>query len=63
MSVASQLTMTVQEFLAWVDRQELRWEFYGSEPVAMVGGTAIHEGIWIRLRSKGSSVPWSQATC
>jgi hypothetical protein len=26
---------TVQEFLAWEERQELRWEFDGLEPVAM----------------------------
>jgi Uma2 family endonuclease len=51
MSVAFQLPMTMQEFLAWEDKQELRWEFDGFEPVAMVGGTEAHEGIGIRLRT------------
>jgi len=37
--------MTVDEFLAWEARQELRWEFDGFEPVAMTGGTAGHSAI------------------
>jgi Uma2 family endonuclease len=51
MSMAFQLPMTVQEFLVWEERQELRWEFDGFAPVAMVGGTDAHEGIGIRLRT------------
>ncbi len=31
--------MSVEEFLAWEERQELRHEFDGIQPVAMVGGT------------------------
>jgi Uma2 family endonuclease len=37
--------MTLQEFLVWEDRQELRYEFDGFQPVAMTGGTAAHAGI------------------
>jgi Uma2 family endonuclease len=45
MSVALHQPMTVTEFLAWEERQELRWEFDGCEPVAMTGGTRAHEMI------------------
>ena len=45
MSVAVRHPMTVAEFLAWEERQELRWEFDGFEPVAMTGGTVAHETI------------------
>jgi len=34
--------MSVEEFLAWEERQELRHEFDGIQPVAMVGGTSAH---------------------
>jgi Uma2 family endonuclease len=37
--------MTVDEFLAWEDRQELRYEFDGFQPVAMTGGTFAHAAI------------------
>jgi Uma2 family endonuclease len=37
--------MTIEEFLAWEERQELRWEFDGFAPVAMTGGTAGHSAI------------------
>jgi Uma2 family endonuclease len=37
--------MTLDEFLAWEERQDLRYEFDGVEPVAMVGGTAEHHDI------------------
>ncbi len=33
------------DFLAWEERQELRWEFDGFQPVAMTGGTSAHEAI------------------
>jgi Uma2 family endonuclease len=42
--------MTVTEFLAWEERQELRWEFDGFEPVAMTGGTYAHETIGGNIR-------------
>jgi Uma2 family endonuclease len=35
--------MTVAEFLAWEENQELRWEFDGFAAVAMTGGTEAHE--------------------
>ncbi len=34
--------MTLEDFLAWEERQELRWEFDGFAPVAMTGGTFAH---------------------
>jgi hypothetical protein len=45
MSFAIQRPMTIEEFLAWEDRQELRWEFDGFAPVAMTGGTAGHSAM------------------
>jgi Uma2 family endonuclease len=42
MSMAHRSSMTLDEFLAWERRQELRYEFDGFEPVAMTGGTANH---------------------
>ncbi len=42
--------MTLAEFLAWEERQELRWEFDGFEPVAMTGGTYAHETIGGNIR-------------
>jgi Uma2 family endonuclease len=37
--------MTLDEFLVWERRQELRYEFDGFEPVAMTGGTLNHAAI------------------
>jgi Uma2 family endonuclease len=45
MSVAIRRPMTVEEFLAWEEGQELRWEFDGFAPVAMTGGTRGHSAI------------------
>jgi Uma2 family endonuclease len=42
MTAALRQPMTVAEFLAWEERQELRYEFDGLQPVAMTGGTAAH---------------------
>ena len=42
---ASLRPMTLAEFLAWEERQELRYEFDGVRPVAMVGGTRAHASI------------------
>ncbi|WP_428487182.1 Uma2 family endonuclease [Rhodopila sp.] len=50
MSIALRKPMTVAEFLAWEERQELRWEFDGFEPVAMNGGTVAHEIIGDNIR-------------
>lgn len=52
MTVAARKPMTLAEFLAWEDRQELRWEFDGIGPVAMTGGTMAHELIGNGLRSR-----------
>ena len=45
MNLAVRKPMTLAEFLAWEERQEQRYEFDGSEPVAMAGGTAPHADI------------------
>jgi Uma2 family endonuclease len=50
MSVALREPMTLAEFLDWEERQELRYEFDGFQPVAMTGGTIRHEVIGYRLR-------------
>ena len=49
MSVAQRQPMSLQEFLAWEERQELRWEFDGFAPVAMTGGTWRHTAIQMNL--------------
>ena len=43
MNVSLRKPMTIDQFLAWEERQELRYEFDGLQPVAMTGGT------WQRL--------------
>lgn len=45
MNVTLRQPMTIEQFLAWEDRQELRYEFDGFQPVAMTGGTAAHAAI------------------
>jgi len=42
MSVAVRKPMTLAKFLAWDERQELRWEFDGFGPVAMTGNMSAH---------------------
>jgi Uma2 family endonuclease len=51
MNVALRKPMTLQQFLAWEERQELRYEFDGFQPVAMTGGTDAHEAIGGTLRA------------
>jgi Uma2 family endonuclease len=51
MSTALRKPMTLEEFLAWEERQEPRYEFDGFQPVAMTGGTDRHEAIGGNLRS------------
>ncbi len=41
--------VTLAEFLAWEERQPLRYEFDGVGPVAMTGGTAAHAAIQANL--------------
>ncbi len=45
MNIALRKPMTLRQFLAWEERQELRYEFDGFQPVAMTGGTAAHSVI------------------
>ena len=52
MNLAVRKPMTLAEFLAWEERQEQRYEFDGSEPVAMAGGTATHADIQPTLPSR-----------
>ena len=49
---AVQKPMTVEEFLAWEERQEGRYEFDGFRPVAMTGGTFAHEVFGRNLRTE-----------
>ncbi len=49
MNVALRKPMTVEEFLEWEERQELRYEFDGFQPVAMTGGTFAHDAIQMAL--------------
>lgn len=50
MSLAqSRAPMSLSEFLAWEETQELRWEFDGFAPVAMTGGTVAHDVIQANL--------------
>lgn len=51
MNVALRAPWTLDQFLAWEERQEARWEFDGYGPVAMTGGTLGHEVIAGTLRS------------
>ncbi len=45
MNLALRTPMTLQQFLLWEERQELRYEFDGFQPVAMAGGTAAHAAV------------------
>jgi Uma2 family endonuclease len=40
---------TQEEFFAWAERQETRYEFDGFRPVAMTGGTTGHSMIGVNL--------------
>jgi len=50
MNIALRRPMSVAEFLAWEERQELRHEFDGFRPVAMTGGTFAHDRITFNLQ-------------
>ena len=45
MNAVTRQEMSLEEFLAWEEQQELRWEYDGSQPVTMVGGTLNHSRI------------------
>lgn len=49
MTVALRQPMTLDQFLAWEEQQEMRYEFDGFAPVAMAGGTAEHDRISLNL--------------
>lgn len=49
MSMAQRRPMTLEEFLAWERRQDLKYEFDGFEPVALTGGSLNHSAIASRL--------------
>ena len=51
MNLALRKPMTLAEFLAWEERQPLRYEFDGIGPVAMTGGTVGHAGIQANVAS------------
>ncbi|HVC61890.1 MAG TPA: Uma2 family endonuclease [Acetobacteraceae bacterium] len=51
MDVALRKPMTQEQFLAWEERQEPRYEFDGFQPVAMTGGTVAHEMFGGTLRA------------
>jgi len=42
MNIALRKSMTLEQFLAWEERQELRYEFDGFQPVAMNGVSSDH---------------------
>jgi Uma2 family endonuclease len=50
MNIALHKPMALHQFLAWEERQELRYEFDGFQPVAMTGGTIGHDRITFNLR-------------
>jgi Uma2 family endonuclease len=45
MSTTVQKPMSLTEFLVWEERQPLRYEFDGEQPLAMAGGTEAHAAI------------------
>lgn len=45
MSATLREPVTIEEFLAWEERQELKYEFDGFGPVAVAGGTFAHAAI------------------
>jgi Uma2 family endonuclease len=50
MTAAQRATMSLDQFLAWEERQELRYEFDGIRPRAMTGGTLAHDQITFNVR-------------
>ena len=50
MNLALRKPTSLAEFLAWEERQELRYEFDGFQPVAMTGGTIAHDRITFNLQ-------------
>jgi Uma2 family endonuclease len=50
MNVVLRKSMTLEQFLRWEEKQELRYEFDGVGPVAMTGGTVAHDQITFKTR-------------
>lgn len=48
-TVALRQPMVKEEFLAWEERQELRYEFDGVQAIAMTGGAYEHDAIQVNL--------------
>lgn len=55
MNLALRRPMTLDRFLEWEERQPLRYEFDGIQPVAMTGGTFAHSAIGANIL--GALVP------
>jgi Uma2 family endonuclease len=51
MSLTLRKPMAMADFLEWEERQELRYEFDGFEPVAMTAETFAHECIGGNIRA------------
>lgn len=49
MTLALRNPITLADFLLWEERQPLRYEFDGVDPVAMTGGTRAHADIQANL--------------
>ncbi len=49
MNVALRKPMTLEQFLAWEERQELRYEFDGVRVIERTGDTAAHSSIQVNL--------------
>ncbi len=68
MNVALRKPMSLDGFLEWEERQELRYEFDGFQPIAMTGGTYSHAliqgnliiALGIRLRGRPCRVIGSE---
>ncbi len=52
MTVALRKPMTQEEFFAWAEGRDGRWEFDGFQPVAMVGGTNNHGTLADNIRAE-----------
>jgi Uma2 family endonuclease len=49
MSAIRQPTLSLPEFLAWEEQQELRYEFDGCHAITMTGGNNVHVAIQVNL--------------
>lgn len=52
MNVALRKAMTQEEFFAWAERQDGKFEFDGVQPVGMVGGTMNHGVLADNIRAE-----------